>query len=199
MRTRVGYAGGTTASPTYYNLGDHTETIEMDFDPTVVTYADLLDIFWNSHDPTRPAYSQQYKSIIFYHNAQQKRLAEESKAAEEAKRGRKISTEIVPYSRFYWAEDYHQKYQLRNRLEFEREYEAIYPRLEDFVNSTAVTRLNGYVAGNGTLDMLERELPGLGLSPEASRRLWDIVAGYDRTRSGSSYPLGTTCPTGGCG
>jgi len=199
VRTRVGYAGGTTVNPTYYNLGNHSETIEMDFDPTAITYADLLDIFWSSHDATRPAYSVQYKSIIFYHNAEQKQLAEDSKAGEEAKRGRKIATEIAPYSQFYWAEDYHQKYQLRNRLEFLREYEAIYPNLEDFVNSTAVARLNGYVAGHGTLDMLERELPELGLSPEASRRLWDLVAANDRSRSDPSYPLGESCPTGGCG
>ncbi len=65
VRTRVGYAGGTLANPTYYNLGDHTETIEMDYDPDVITYTELLAIFWNSHDPTSPSYSRHYKSIIF--------------------------------------------------------------------------------------------------------------------------------------
>ncbi len=204
VRTRVGYAGGTLANPTYYNLGDHTETIEMDYDPDVITYTELLAIFWNSHDPTSPSYSRQYKSIIFYHDAEQKRLAEESKASEEARRGRKIVTEIVPYTRFYWAEDYHQKYRLRNRAEFLREYLMIYPDNEDFVNSTAVTRLNGYVGGNGTLTALEKELPSLGLSTEASRKLWDLVASYDRSgeagnKTDSSAQITGSCPTGTCG
>ena len=109
IRTRVGYAGGSQENPTYYKLGDHTETVEIDYDPNSISYEELLDIFWGSHNPARPALSVQYKSAIFYHNEDQKRLALESKERLEAELNMAILTEILPYSRFYLAEDYHQK------------------------------------------------------------------------------------------
>ncbi len=66
VRTRVGYAGGTKRNPTYYNLGDHTETIQIDYDPTYVSYRELLDIFWESHDPAARPWSRQYMAVVFY-------------------------------------------------------------------------------------------------------------------------------------
>ena len=78
VRTRVGYAGGTKKNPTYHDLGDHSETVQMDYDPTVISYTKLLDVFWDSHDPSLPSDSKQYMSIIFYHNDKQKELAIES-------------------------------------------------------------------------------------------------------------------------
>jgi len=71
----VGYAGGTQPHPTYHTLGDHTETIEIDFDPGVISYEKLLDIFWRSHHPGQPAWSRQYRAVIFYHGERQKALA----------------------------------------------------------------------------------------------------------------------------
>ena len=183
VRTRVGYTGGTTEDPSYYNLADHTETIQMDYDPAKITYEELLDVFWDSHNPTTPAWSKQYMSIIFYHDEEQKRTAEASKAREAARRGQEIVTPILPAPEFYRAEDYHQKHSLRNRNEFLKEYLTIYPDGDDFVDSTAVTRMNGYVGGNGTLDALEEELDILGLSPEARQKLWDFVSSHDRSRS----------------
>jgi peptide-methionine (S)-S-oxide reductase len=183
VRTRVGYAGGTTENPTYYNLADHTETIQMDYDPAKITYEQLLDVFWDSHNPTSPAWSRQYMSIVFYHDEQQKKAAETSKAREAIRRGKEVSTVIVPASEFYLAEDYHQKHSLRSRSELLNEYLAIYPNGEDFVNSTAVTRANGYVGGSGTLDALEKEQDTMGLSPEARHQLWALVSTYDRSRS----------------
>jgi hypothetical protein len=101
----------------------------------------------------------------------------------------------LPYSGFYRAEDYHQKYRLRNKTDFLKEYLAIYPDPDDFVNSTAVTRMNGYVGGHGTVAALERELDSLGLSPEAQAKLQKFVAAYDR----SAITTGPTCSTGDCG
>ncbi|MFX1411650.1 MAG: peptide-methionine (S)-S-oxide reductase, partial [Promethearchaeota archaeon] len=133
MRTRVGYAGGTTENPTYYRLGDHSETLQIDYDPTRVSYQDLLDVFWRSHNPTRPAGSRQYMSIIFYHDDEQKRLALETRDREAARRNATIYTEIVPATGFTWAEDYHQKYRLRQVPALMREFEALYPDAGDFV------------------------------------------------------------------
>ena len=204
VRTRVGYAGGTTGNPTYYSLADHTETIQIDYDPTKITYQELLDVFWDSHSSTAPASSRQYMSIIFYHNEEQKKLAEASKGREAARRDREIYTKIVPVPEFYLAEAYHQKYRLRNRTEFLKEYLTIYPDSDDFVNSTAVARANGYLGGNGTLDALEKEQDTLGLSPEARQKLWDFVSSYDRPRSteqddNSVAKEQQTCGLGTCG
>ena len=168
----------------------------MDYDPTQIGFKDLLDIFWDSHFPTSPSWSRQYMSIIFYHDEEQKRLAEESKKEMEAKWGKKIYTEIVPYSKFYLAEDYHQKYKLRNHVDFLRWYMTVYPDPQGFVDSTAVTRLNGYLGGNGSVELLESELDALGLSPELRDKLWKFVAGTGRAPKAGGN---TSCETGACG
>ncbi len=175
IRTRVGYAGGSKENPTYHNLAGHTETVEVDFDPAAVSYEELLAVFWRSHNPVSPPYSTQYKSVIFYHNEAQKKLAEESRAREAQRRDRIIQTEIQPFTGFYLAEDYHQKYYLQARPDLARELQAVYPDAGDFVNSTAVARLNGYVGGNGSPETLELEINSYGLSPEARQRLRDLV------------------------
>ena len=177
--TRVGYTGGKRENPTYRALGDHAESIEIDYDPAVVSYRELLEIFWKSHDSGSRPWSRQYMSAIFYHNEEQKKLAVESREREEARTHGKIYTEISPAARFYPAEDYHQKYYLRQRPELIRELKAIYPSNEDFVNSTAAARANGYLAGYGSYAALQAELGDL-LPPEESRKLLDIVRGPDR-------------------
>src|SRR5512139_3348159 len=121
IRTRVGYAGGSKADPTYHDLGDHAETLQIDYDPTRISYRDLLDIFWQSHTPTRRSWSRQYASIIFYQDEEQKRLAIETRDREEERRGTKIHTQILPYSRFHLAEAYHQKYHLQQEGRLMRE------------------------------------------------------------------------------
>lgn len=121
ISTRVGYTGGHTKNPTYREVCSHTtghaEAVEVEFDPTKISYQDLLDIFWSIHDPTTlnrqgPDVGDQYRSAIFYHSEEQRRLAEESKQRlEESKRfSRPIVTEILPAQEFYEAEDYHQQY-----------------------------------------------------------------------------------------
>lgn len=179
VRTRVGYAGGSKDDPTYYSLGNHSEAIQIEYDPRKISYKELLDTFWESHTPTYMS-SRQYASIIFYHDDDQKRLAQATKTHEENKQGGNIYTEILPYTQFYLAEGYHQKYRLRQVDELASEFSAIYPDLESFVNSTAVTRINGYLGGNGTLEQLECEIDQLGLSLEGREKLLKI--GHQRLR-----------------
>lgn len=171
VRTRVGYSGGTTKNPDYEHIGDHAESVQVEYDPTRISYAEILDIFWRSHDPTAEPYSSQYASIIFYGNEEQRRLAEETKAREEAKRKHVIYTRILPATEFYQAEDYHQKFYLRLQDDLMREFSAMYPDSADFVRSTAAARVNGYVHGQGMRETLKKEIDSYGLSPAAKEKL----------------------------
>jgi peptide-methionine (S)-S-oxide reductase len=176
VRTRVGYAGGTSADPAYYNLGGHTETVQVDYDPTKISYDELLNVFWNSHDPTAFAYSRQYQSIIFVHNEEQHRLAIQSKQKEEAKLGSTFTTEIVPFSHFYPAEGWHQKYYLRQIPELMADFKAMYPDAGNFIDSTAAARINGYIGGYGSAETLQKELASYGLSPTGNKTLLEYVS-----------------------
>ena len=180
IRTRVGYTGGKKKKPTYHNLGDHTEAIQIDYDPTRISYEELLDIFWESHNPAISSWSRQYMSAVYFHNEEQKRLAIDTKNSEEAKHKGKIYTEIVPASKFYTAEGYHQKYLLRQRPALMKELNVLYPATEDFVNSTAAARINGYLGGYRTLTALEAELNTLNLPPETNKKLLDILGKLNR-------------------
>jgi peptide-methionine (S)-S-oxide reductase len=171
----VGYAGGTSTNPTYLNLDGHTETVQIDYDPTQISYEELLDVFWNSHDATVPAYSQQYKSIIFYHDEAQRMLAIQSKQREEARLGKEVYTEIIPFSEFYLAEAYHQKYYLQQVPELKADFVAIYPDTNDFINSTAAARVNGYVGGCGISETLQKELASYGLSSIGNKKLLEYA------------------------
>lgn len=116
-----GYAGGTTAHPTYEQVcggaTGHAEAIEITYDPSKISYQDLLEVFWSAHDPTTlnrqgNDVGPQYRSVIFYRTEEQKRFAEESKKQLEAsgKYRQKIVTEIVPLSTFFEAGKEHQDY-----------------------------------------------------------------------------------------
>jgi peptide-methionine (S)-S-oxide reductase len=178
----VGYAGGTTSDPTYYNLGNYTESIQIEYDPLKVTYEDLLDIFWASHDATQSPWSTQYKSIIFYTTDEQRKSAERTRDELEVKTNKKVYTEIVPAGTFYLAETYHQKYVLQNNSELTREFKEMYPADDGFIDSTAAARVNGYLAGYGDLETLKKEINMFGLSEEGKEELLDIVS--SKVRSG---------------
>jgi peptide-methionine (S)-S-oxide reductase len=175
IRTNVGYTGGTKKAPTYHGLGDHSESIRIEYDPSRTSYEKLLEIFWSSHNPAQGPWSTQYKAAVFYHNEEQKRLATETRDREAARRNTKIMTEILPATEFYPAEAYHQKYRLRHDKELMKEFNTMYPSDEDFVNSTLAARMNGYLDGHGTPESLQEELHGFGVSPEVSNRLMEIV------------------------
>ena len=125
--TAVGYAAGMTPNPTYREVctgaTGHAESVELEFDPDRISYDELLDVFWNAHDPTLlnrqgPDVGTQYRSAIFCHTEEQLRAARASKERLE-KSGRfkrPIVTEIVPASKFFRAEEYHQQYYERQGL-----------------------------------------------------------------------------------
>jgi methionine-S-sulfoxide reductase len=170
----VGYAGGTQENPTYHRLGDHTETLQIDYDPERISYGKLLELFWSEHDPTSRSWSTQYKAVVFYHDEDQKRLAEESRARLAAKLGRPIRTELLPFGRFYNAEAYHQKYYLRRNKRLLQDLQRYYPQDAELVNSTAAARVNGYLGRYGTAERLKGEIERFGLSEDARRELLEI-------------------------
>ena len=117
----VGYTGGTTASPSYEDVctgsTGHAEAVQIEFDPAVVSYEQLLDAFWKIHDPTQlnrqgPDVGSQYRSAVFYHDDEQKDAAVASKESLEAggRHSMPIVTQIEPAGEFYQAEEYHQRY-----------------------------------------------------------------------------------------
>jgi peptide-methionine (S)-S-oxide reductase len=120
-----GYAGGHVDNPTYEQVctgtTGHAESVQITYDPLKASYVELLEIFWKTHDPTTRNrqgndVGPQYRSVIFYHDAEQKKLAEAYKAKLEAEKiwDRPIVTEIVPFSKFWPAEDYHRNYYNNN-------------------------------------------------------------------------------------
>jgi peptide-methionine (S)-S-oxide reductase len=126
--TAVGYMGGTTENPTYEEVctdkTGHAEVVQVEYNPEQVSYEELLDVFWNNHNPTTlnrqgPDVGTQYRSVIFYHTEEQRRLAEKSKE-ELDKSGRwkdPIVTEIAPANTFWRAEEYHQRYLQKRGLD----------------------------------------------------------------------------------
>lgn len=170
----MGYAGGNTDSPTYRSIGDHTETVQVDFDPKEITYRQVLEIFWKSHSYTQQTGMTQYKNAIFYHNDEQRREAMASKDALEQNAGKTVRTDIVPLKAFTLAEDYHQKYLLKHSA-LKHLLDKFYTRHADLVDSTAAARLNGYAGQNGTKAQLLREIQSLGVNEEGIKVLKKLV------------------------
>jgi peptide-methionine (S)-S-oxide reductase len=119
VKTTVGYTGGKIKNPTYEQVctdkTGYAEAIQIIYDPQQITYEQLLKIFWMIHDPTQknrqgPDIGTQYRSVIFYHNEEQKQIAEHSKKQKQKELDMEIQTEIKPAEEFYPAEEYHQQY-----------------------------------------------------------------------------------------
>ncbi|HEY8398078.1 MAG TPA: peptide-methionine (S)-S-oxide reductase MsrA [Flavihumibacter sp.] len=142
LKVTSGYSGGHTVNPTYEQVSTektgHAEVIQVVFDPSMITYDEILEVFWQTHDPTTlnrqgNDVGPQYRSAIFYHNDEQKKKALYYKEQLE-KNGaweNPIVTEIAPFKTFYVAEDYHQNYYLKNSSQ-PYCYFVIRPKLEKF-------------------------------------------------------------------
>lgn len=120
LSIKSGYSGGSSANPSYESIHNnatgHTESVQVEFDPSIISYDVLLQIFWTSHNPTTPnqdgaSIGSEYRSIIFYHDEDQRLAAETSRDTFAAELwSDPIVTEIIPFDKFYDAEDYHQDF-----------------------------------------------------------------------------------------
>jgi len=156
VRTRVGYAGGTKIDPTYHALGDHTEVFQVEFDPDTITYRDLLNQVFNSHNPQHQTRKTQYQNVVFAATEAQRAVLDDFLAT-QGLTADGIGTRIEQLSEFYPAEDYHQKYKLRSVSSFMDAFEAAEYGDNELRESPIATKLNGYVAGHDVA--VGKELP----------------------------------------
>jgi len=177
VRTRVGYTGGEKERPTYHDLGRHTESIQVDYDPSLTSYEELLDVFWQEHRPVSKPWSRQYASFVFVHDDAQRRAAEASKARVEQRWGRRVFTGIRPAATFWRAEDYHQKYRLRSHEPLMEELATRYQDGDAFTDATVTARLNALLARQTTLACLDREAASFDLPDGAWPRLRALANG----------------------
>ena len=162
--------------PTYYSLGDHTEAITIDYDPKVLSYDDLLKLFWRAHTCDQTNRSRQYMNAVFYRNDEQKKLAEASKAAEAKSRGipiSKVQTEVVPMKEFTYAEGYHHKYYLTRYRDVRGFLERTYPDAKSFADSTVAMKLNAYLGSGMKRDWkgFLKEIPKFDLPEDIEKPL----------------------------
>ena len=171
IRTRVGYAGGEKKNPSYHSLGNHTEVISIDYDPAVLKYEEMLNLFWSAHRCDQAGYSRQYMNALFYHNDEQKKAAQASVAKAAKAQGVSldaVKTAILPVGEFTYAEAYHQKYYLTRYSDIRGFLGRTYADGKSLADSTVATRLNAYL-GSGKdkdWDVFVKELSSYGLPKE---------------------------------
>ena len=163
LRTRVGYCGGTTPSPTYRKIGDHTESIELGFDPALLSYAALIDLVFKEHDPARRSPSRQYRSAIFTADEAQSAAAQ-ARLRKRRDAGLDCFVDLEPLEEFFPAEHYHQKYRLRRHAEL---IETLQLTDESLINSTLAARLNGFVAAP-----TREQLDSIGVKSSKLEAIW---------------------------
>jgi len=180
LRTRVGYTGGQLPDPSYSKLGDHTETVQLDYDPARLSYEELLQVFWTGHNPAKPVWGPQYMSAIFYQDPEQQELGKNSLEAQSMGGRFRFPTQLLPLGRFYLAEPYHQKHYLRRQTSLLKELSGLFPDDEMLLASTEAARINGSLAGFGEPAMLTTELAALPLPPHVMPRLVAVLQEYKR-------------------
>jgi len=147
VRTRVGYAGGTDPDPTYHSLGDHSEAVQIDYDPDDCSFRDLLAIAFENHDHRHQPGKIQYQNILFTETPRQR----ETLGAFLADRGLEpddLATRIEERSRFHSAESYHQKYNLKGKRWVANAFEEAGYDEQDIRDSPAAAKLNAHVSGH---------------------------------------------------
>jgi len=147
----------------------------VDYDPAVVSFDELLDVFWTEHSPTSRPPSSQYAHIAFWGDDAQRDAIAASLGRVAEGLGRTVTTQTRALDRFYVAEDYHQKYYLRSEKTLMRDFANMYPDAKDLMNSTAATRVNGYLDGVDDANALVEALDSLGLSQPGRDRLLSLA------------------------
>lgn len=177
MRTRVGFAGGTKDNPTYRQLGDHTETVEMDFDSGIVSLETILNLFWSYHNPgnINDYKGQQYRSLVLFRDPiQHSVIREVMRTSEEQGKGI-LDTEVAPYTGFYLAEDRHQKYYLKRYPDAIKKLRTFFPTDEELTNATLAARLNGLAKGYTNLEKIINEIRTWQISREEQEEIIHLI------------------------
>lgn len=173
ISTLSGYAGGTSKAPDYQAIGDHSETVQVLYDPALISYAQLLEVFWQLHDPGSRHSLTQYRNAVFYLDQDQKKIAEASRQTLAQKTGRPVNTALEKAGLFTPAEDYHQKHYLRGAKPLLDVLKKRYPDQQQLFLSTDAARLNGYLGCNGDPAALGEDIRKLGLPANLESDLFD--------------------------
>ena len=163
-------------------MGDHTEAVSIDYDPTVVSYDDLLKYFWAGHRCDSLNRSTQYMNAVFYRNEGQKQGALESLDREAHRLGKasaQVATKVLPVNHFTYAEGYHQKYSLSRRSESRLFLGSLYPSAKELADSAVATRLNAYLGSGVERDWTRFgvELLEYGLPEALEKKLLEMTRG----------------------
>ncbi|MFF2482298.1 peptide-methionine (S)-S-oxide reductase MsrA [Paenibacillus sp. NPDC058071] len=181
ISTQTGYAGGAAEYPTYRNMGDHTETVQLRFDPSKLPFESIVRLFWNSHNPNNiNGYKgDQYKSLLFWQTEEQ-RDAIGRVLQERNERGETgAETEVCPYEHFWPAEDRHQKYYLKRYPDAVRQLELLFLHLDAPMETTLAARLNGVAKGYANLSAVKDEIADSDIDEGEKERL---IAAISRIR-----------------
>jgi len=177
LRTRVGYSGGKSTNPSYKVVDFHTEVVEIDYDPEIISYGELIDIFFSSHNETLRPYDQRVKSLIFYRNDAEYDIAKQklnnirmSTPEEES-----VFTELKSFEVFYLAEPEHQNRSLKLETSLYGEIEQMFGTDDKVLLSILASKLNGYIYGYGTLEGAQNLLDLSGLSDASKARVIDVI------------------------
>lgn len=163
VRTRVGYAGGSSPDPTYHDVGDHSEAVQVDYDPGATSFEALLDVALANHDPRKQPTKRQYHSVLFYETDDERAAVEAALSALDVG---SVATRVEPLGSFTLAEPYHQKFELGNKRYATEAFEDAGYDAADVRESPAAAKLNALLGG--------RDVPDLGaLSGRSAPELED--------------------------
>ncbi len=174
LRTRVGYAGGDSTTPSYDNLGNHIEVFEVDYDPDLLSYEDMVKLYFYVYDATARPFSQRVTPVIYYRNEAEQEISERVKLSIEANSEKGLFTVIRPLEVFYLAEEKHQLSYLKQETSLYMEVREIFVEEDALLLSILASKLNGFIAGYGLDSDLASILKSSGLSNASLDRIKDI-------------------------
>lgn len=178
LATRVGYAGGRRPDPTYHDVGDHMEAVEVTFDPRRISYEELLAEYWSSFPTWLPPGPSRVRTAVLPRDEAQRATAERSKRELGRRTGQSVTVEVQPGAAFWPAERMHQKFHLqRTHPELVAELAGSPDAIDAFLATAAAARLNSYVSGFGDEEDLAEAARELGWDVEELRRRLAAAAG----------------------
>lgn len=169
--TLVGFAGGTTPAPTHADIGDHVEAVQVAFNPDQLSYADLLEVFWDAHDPAETAAKRRYRHALVPQTDRQAEQARTARTQAAKWLGSGDNVWVCPDASFHAAAPRHQNYKLRQHQSLAAVFLDRAPTDDAFARSPAATLANAYVAGHRPLDRLDDDRACLDLPPDALDQL----------------------------
>jgi len=158
--------------PSYHDISDHSESVQIEYDPKRLSYEQLISLFWDFHNPCYRS-SRQYRSAIFFHDSDQEQIAKKARDAKQIELKMTIRTDIEPATEFTCAEDYHQKYKLQARSNIMKTLNI--SSYDDMINSPIACKMNGYLGGYGTVASLKKDIKLMNIPDGVASKVIAVV------------------------